>query len=101
METEESLVEEQVRHYESRLRHIDELVDKARDGLQNHPERAQHEKTLAEILERRDALQVRLDDLKMNDPGSLAEELRHDGPIMGIVDAIAGDLEALVERLDG
>lgn len=95
----DSLAEQKIQHYESRLRHVDELIEKARKGLEGHPDGEKHAKTLDEILARRDELQVRVDDVKLNNPESLTEELEEDGPIMGIVDAIAGELEALLEKL--
>ncbi len=95
----DSLAEQHIQRYESRLQHLDELIEKARSGVEGHPEHAQHAKALADILARRDELQVRVDDLKLNKPAGLSEELQEDGPIMGIVDAIAGELEALLEKL--
>lgn len=96
----DSLVERNIQRYESRLEHVDDLIEQARNGLQGHPDHEKHAKTLADILARRDELQVRLDDLKLNNPDRLSEELQEDGPIMGIADAIAGELEALLEKLD-
>lgn len=94
-----SLAEQHIELYESRLAYLDELIQKARNGLEGHPEREKHEKTLADILARRDELQVRVDDVKLNNPESLTEELEEDGPIMGIADAIAAELDALLRKL--
>ncbi|RMG36977.1 MAG: hypothetical protein D6720_03905 [Gammaproteobacteria bacterium] len=95
----DSLAEQHIRRYESRLEHLDELIGKVRSRLEAHPQREQHEKALADILARRDELQVRVDDVKLNHPQNLTEELEEDGPIMGIADAIAAELDALLKKL--
>jgi len=56
------LAEQHIRFYQSRMQHLDELAERARKGLEGHPQREEHEKTLADILRRRDELQVKLDE---------------------------------------
>ncbi len=94
------LAEQQIRLYESRLKHIDELIEKARQGLDGHPERERHEKTLADIIAQRDRLQVKIDELRLENPENWDEEIEKAG-LMGIWDIIAQDLEKLIEKLGG
>lgn len=92
------LVEQQIRLYQSRLQHLDELAEKARKGLDGHPEREKYEKTLAEILQRRDDLQVQLDEFLLKNPEDLEEQIEKAG-LMAVWEVIAQDLEKLLERL--
>ncbi|HIE56029.1 MAG TPA: hypothetical protein EYP90_12780 [Chromatiaceae bacterium] len=97
MDTNE-LVEQQIRLYQSRLRHLDELVEKARKGLDGHPQGEKYEKRLADILQRRDTLQVQLDELVLKDPSDRQERIQKAG-FMAIWEVLAQDLEELLEQL--
>lgn len=90
--------DQQVLLYQSRLKHLDELIDKARKGLDGHPEKEKHEKTLADILQQRDELQVKLDDLVQKNPDDLEKTMEKEG-LMSIWDVLARDLEKLLEKL--
>ncbi len=92
------LAEQQVRLYQSRIQHLDELIGKARKGLEGHPEREKHEKTLDDILRRRDDLQVQLDEFIMKHPDDLEEQVEKAG-LMAIWEVLAQDLEKLLEKL--
>ena len=92
------LAEQHARLYQSRLEHLDELIDRARKRLENHPEREEHEKTLGEILQRRDALQVQLDEFITKHPDDLDEQVEKAG-LMAIWEVLAQDLEKLLEKL--
>ena len=91
------LVEQHVREYQSRLKHIDELLARARAAARGRPSPEQEE--LEALRRKRDELASEFDRL-----GSLKdwreEELEKAGP-MGVWDAVAQQLEALVERLEG
>ncbi len=94
----DQMAERQVRLYEARMKRLDELIEKARKGLDGHPEKHKHEKTLAEILERRDALQVRIDELTLKHPDDPQEQIEKAG-LMAVWDVLAQDLEKLLERM--
>ncbi len=98
MTSTDQLAEQNIRLYESRLAHLDELLERARKGLENHPERDQHRKTLDDILKRRDELQVRLEQFKMENPADMEEAVEKAG-LMAIWEVLAQDLEKLLEKL--
>ena len=91
----EQMIEQQVRDYEARLNHVDRLVDRAKEI--EHPE---VHKELADLLARRHELAVELDEMKLKSLDDWREEeLAKAGP-MGIWDAVAQQLENLVERFE-
>jgi predicted RNA binding protein YcfA (HicA-like mRNA interferase family) len=98
MTSSDQLAEQNVRLYQARLAHLDELLERARQGLENHPQREQHQKTLDEILKRRDELQVQLDEFKMRNPADMEEAVEKAG-LMATWEVLAQDLEKLLEKL--
>ena len=93
------LVEQHITRYESHLKHIDELLERAHEGVTEGPE---HEETRAELeglkLER-EKLASHLDELRLKSLENWREEeIEKSGP-MGIWDAVAQQLEKLVERI--
>jgi ferritin-like metal-binding protein YciE len=91
----EHMVEQHVREYESRLKHVDELVERAK--ATGHPEVHQ---ALDQILEQRSAMAAELDSMRLKSLDDWrAEEIAKSGP-MGVWDALAQQLEELVERFE-
>jgi len=91
----EQMIERHVREYESRLKHLDELAERAK--AVEHP---QVHKELDELLKQRDELAVNLDEMKLRSVEDWAEEeLAQAGP-MGVWDVLAQKLEQLVERFE-
>lgn len=91
------LAEQHIREHESRLRHMDELLGRAREGAASKPEvKAEVE----DFAKERDRLAAEVDSLRLRDVKNWdKEELSKAGP-MGVWDAIAQALEKLVERLE-
>ena len=94
----DQLAERQILRYQSRMKRLDEMIEKARRGLDGHPEKEKHEKTLAEILQRRDELKVKLDELLLKNPSDLEEQIEKAG-LMALWEVLAQDLEALLEAM--
>ncbi|RMG29136.1 MAG: hypothetical protein D6721_06805 [Gammaproteobacteria bacterium] len=92
------LAEQQIRLHEARRKHLDALIEKIRSRLEGHPRQAEHEAALAELVARRDRLQVQIDELRMQHPDDWHEEIEKAG-LMGLWDILARDLEALLEKL--
>jgi len=91
----EHMVEQHVREYESRLKHVDELVERAR--ATEHPE---VHKELDQILAHRAEMASELDSMRLKSLQDWREEeITKAGP-MGIWDAVAQQLEKLVERFE-
>ena len=92
--------ERHILRFASRQRHLDELLARAREHIDEGPEHADVRGRLEDLATQRDALGDRFDDLKPGDPGDWQEkEIEEEGP-MGIIDAIALEAEKLVERLE-
>ena len=93
------LVEQHIREYDSRLKHIDELLTRAR--AEAGPEQAGIGAELETLTTQREELAGHLEKMRLR-PGEdwQDKEIELAGP-MGIWDAVAQQLEKLVERLKG
>ena len=94
------LVEEHIREYESRLIHMDELLERARKVAGERTEDSEMRTQLADLEWERDKLASHIDKLKLKSLDDWRkEEIDKAGP-MGIWDAVAQQLENLVERVE-
>ena len=94
----EDLVEQHIKEHESRLKHIDELLLRARKNTDH--EQPESGAELEKLIAQRDELAGQLDKMRLR-PGNdwNEKEIELAGP-MGIWDAVAQQLEKLVERLE-
>jgi hypothetical protein len=91
------LAEQHIVEFESRLKHIDELLTRANEGVND----AQHEivTELKALTAKREELSDHLEGLRHGSPEKWQEkEIEKAGP-MGIWDAVALQLEQFIERL--
>lgn len=90
------LVQQNILEHESRLKHVDELLERAQAVVvkAGNDEAAQ----LAEVKRERDHLSSRVERYKLQPPES-GEEFERFGP-MAVWDTIAKRLENLIERLE-
>lgn len=94
----ERLVEQHVREYESRLKHVDELMERARKASDKETPAVSEE--LSTLKEERDKFASHLEELRLKSLQDWREEeIEKAGP-MGIWDALAQQLEKLVERIE-
>lgn len=94
------LAEQRIREYDLRLRHVDELLEHAENELAQNPEENETGELLEKLKENRDKLACWLNETKCKPPESWREdEIMKAGP-MGIWDAIAQQVEKLVERIE-
>lgn len=94
------LVDQHIREYESRLQRIDNLLSQAKE--RNARDHAQDEtkRQLEQLKEERDKLASWLDEARRKPLANWRQdEIREAGP-MGIWDAVAQQVEKLVERLE-
>lgn len=89
-------IEQHIREYESRLRHVDELLERAH----HHKPPAEVAKELEEARHEREKMAAHLDELRRKPPEHWQEEEIESAGPMGIWDAVAQQLEKLVERLE-
>jgi uncharacterized coiled-coil DUF342 family protein len=94
-------LEQQINQYESQLRHIDELLERAGKGAAGKPEHAEVHAQIEKVKTERNRFSDHLDRLKNMSPDDLSEEIIEESGPMGIWDALAQQLEKLVERIEG
>lgn len=94
----EHLVEQHILEYESRLKHVDELLERAHKAADEEPPAVSEE--LAAMKEEREKFAAHLEELRLKSLEDWREEeIEKAGP-MGIWDALAQQLEKLVERIE-
>ncbi len=94
------LVEQRLREYDLRLRHVDELLDYANKELAQSPMDADTRALLSKLTDERDRLAGWLAETKLKPLENWKQdEIRKAGP-MAIWDAIAQQMEGLVERIE-
>lgn len=94
------LVEQHILEFESRQKHVDELLTHARNTASEAPEHADIRDRLQKLQEEQDRLVVRLDELRLKNLDNWREEEIEKSGLMGIWDALAQQAEKLVERLE-
>lgn len=100
MTTQNQMIEQHIREYQARMQRIDELMERARKGLGEAAESEEHRAELEEVSQGREKLATLYEELKLSSTENWRkEEIIKSGP-MGIWDAVAQQLEKLVERLE-
>tara|TARA_R110002167_G_C12481527_1_gene634652 strand:+ start:121 stop:423 length:303 start_codon:yes stop_codon:yes gene_type:complete len=93
------LVEQNIERYESHLKHIDELFEQASKGKNASPEHADIHAQIANLKGERDKFAKHIDGLKQGTIADFEENMIEKSGPMGIWDALALQLEKLVERI--
>ena len=97
MTSKEQLIEQHIREYESRLKHIDELFQRAQEAA-NQPDGKQNDDKLRDFAAQRALLQQTADHVKEMPLDHWREEtVRAAGP-MAVWDIYAQTLEDFIER---
>ena len=94
------LVEQHIREYEAHRDHIEALMAKAHDRISEAPEHRELRTQLDALTAERDKLVVRLDEFRLKSVENWREEEIERSSLMGVWDALAQQLERLVERLE-
>jgi hypothetical protein len=98
MTTKEQLIDQHIREYESRLKHIDELYERAHSATEHLDDGHETRSELKDYASQRAHLQQQADDVKTMPVADWREEtVRSAGP-MAIWDILAQKLEDFVER---
>ncbi len=99
MTSENQLLEQHIREYESRLQHFDELLERAGKAITEAPEHEDARTKLAELQKAREMLASQYDHMKLKlGENWEIEEIEKSGP-MGIWDVVAQDVEHALEKL--
>ena len=98
MSNTEHLIEQHIREYESRLRHIDELYQRAHAAAAESDAASEAQDKLRDISAQRELLRETTDELRTLPLDRWREEtIRNAGP-MAIWDVLAQKLEDFIER---
>ena len=98
MTTKEQLIDRHIREYESRLKHIDELYQRAHEATEHLDDEHDSRSELQEYASQRHQLLQKTSDVKTMSVSSWREEtLQNSGP-MAIWDVLAQKLEDFIER---
>jgi len=94
------LMQRNIMEHESRLKHFDELIERAHKAVGNGPEHAEIRDNLASLKQERDKFSSWLAELRLKSLKNWrVDEIEQAGP-MGIWDAVGQQLEKLVERIE-
>jgi hypothetical protein len=98
MTTKDQLIEQHILEYESRMKHIDELFDRAQQAAAQHKEPLDAATKIQEFAAQRELLKQTTEHIKSLPLDNWREEtMRNAGP-MAVWDILAQKLEAFVER---
>ena len=98
MTTKEELITQHIREYESRLKHIDELYDRAEKATAHLDEEHESRSELGHLATERQKLQQESDNLQTMSVEHWREDsIQQAGP-MAIWDILAQKLENFIER---
>ena len=101
MTTVDKLVEQHILQHESHLRHIDELLERAEKGVSKVSEPSEINGKLKEVRQQREKLLSHIEELKRKTHEEWQEEKIEDVGPMVIWEAVAKQIEKLVERIEG
>lgn len=90
------LIQQNILEYESRLKHVDELLERAQARMSETQGEAAEQ--LATAKRERDELSSQVEEFRLRSPES-GEDFKKFGP-MAVWDTLAKRLENLVERLE-
>ncbi len=93
-------LEQPLNQYVANLKHIDELLARARKGAAAMPSPAAVRARIEKAQSDRDRLSESVDQLKQMPSEAVSEEIIEKAGPMGIWDAVAQELEKLVERVE-
>lgn len=98
--TENQRIEQEIDLYESRLKHIDELLERSSRGVAKRLQDSDIHAEITRLKNERDQFAKHVDMLKMGSTAEMQEEMIEKAGPMGVWDALAQQLEKLVERIE-
>ena len=95
------LAEQHILEHQSRLNHIDELLQRAKDAEQKAGGQAPQSPELTALKQERDEFSDYVDSIRKDPAAYWQKKVADNAGPMAVWDAIAERLEALLERLQG
>lgn len=99
MTSREMRIEQAILEYKSRLKHFDELLELAEEGIRQNAEASAFSEELNQLREEREKLLQHIDLLKSQTREEWQESTIEEAGPMIIWEAVAKRLEKLVERI--
>lgn len=91
------MIQQNILEHESRLKHVDELLERAQQKMAKEEDVAEQ---LAKAKQARDKLSSQVEEFKVKPPDQWSKaEFEKTGPMV-VWDALAQELEKLVERME-
>lgn len=91
------MIQQHILEHESRLKHVDELLERAQQKIAREEDAAEQ---LAKAKQERDRLSGQVEEFKVRPPDQWSEEeFERTGPMV-VWDTLAQKLEKLVERME-
>jgi 3'-phosphoadenosine 5'-phosphosulfate sulfotransferase (PAPS reductase)/FAD synthetase len=100
MNNKEKLVEQHIREYELRHKHLDELIDRAKKAAANLDDEHELKTELGDYHQQQSELLDQTNQLKKMPLEHWREETIQSAGPMGIFDILAQKIENLIERLE-
>lgn len=98
--TQNQRIEQKIDLYESHLKHVDELLERSSKAMTGKPEHADIHAQITNLKNERDKFAKHIDTLKQGATADMQEQMIEGSGPMGIWDALAQQLEKLVERIE-
>jgi hypothetical protein len=98
MTTKEQLIDQHIREYEARLKHIDELYEPAHKATNHLADEHENRSELGKYATQRSLLAQKADEFKTMQTGNWREETIQNAGPMAIWDILAQKLEDILER---
>lgn len=94
------LAEQNVARYEARLKYIDELLERSSKGVAKRSHPADIHSQITNLKGERDRLAKHIETLKQESAADIEKKIAESAGPMGVWDALAQQLEKLVERIE-
>ena len=98
MTTKEQLIDQHIREYESRLKHISELYERADKATEHLDDGHKARSELNEYATRHSQMQQKADEVRTMPVGNWREETVQSAGPMAVWDVLAQKLEDFIER---
>ncbi|NDP40957.1 MAG: hypothetical protein GZ093_19900 [Rhodoferax sp.] len=98
--TQNQRIEQNIDFYTSHLKHIDELLERSSKGVTKSPEHADIHAQITNLKTERDQFAEHIETLKLGSTADMQEQMIEGAGPMGVWDALAQQLEKLVERIE-
>lgn len=99
MASREMMIEQTILEHKARLKHFDELLEQAEQGITNKVESAEFSEELTRLRQEREKLLEHIEQLKSQTREEWQESTIEEAGPMIIWEAVAKRLESLVERI--